>query len=680
MVGPMQAAVDDEPDLIASTGSAASPTRLWWLVDRGLGLALSALSGMVLVGVPLAVVGWYRPLPVAVGVASVTVISMLTRGRRPFIASTRNAPLVALLVLVTVTGAWNVRHSSEHFATNRDPGVYAAASLGVADEGDLLLTGEQGPFLAVPELAAHGSGFYQSPDEGEIYTQFAHLTTILHASAEWIGGLTALTRLNALIGVVGLIAFFAFARDRLSEWSAVAATAALGLCLPQIHVTRDAFSEPVSQLLMVAGTLEIIRAWRTQRVEHAVAGGVLLGGLITARVDGFLLLGPLVMLAGMALVARRTGRLPSVRPVVGAILGAGVPAIIGFVQLDQRSPVYLHDVWAETRQAMLIALAAAIAIGVGVALWPRLSPLWQRALTHREQVGVAATMATVAALQFLWFVRPHFESRSEPGYPLVAGLQGVEGVPVDAARTYAESSMVWLSWYLGPVTLALAIAGAGIITWRVVVDGRTDWVPVMLLLGTTTAAYLWRPSIVPDQIWAMRRFVPQTFPLVVLLAFVAVDAVRARDRWGPRISGLLALGVLLPIVATTLPLRATKTDYFTNDDIRSACEAIGDDAAVVIIDRGNLGRILSNPIRFGCDVPVAYVAADATIDWPDLAAAWREEDRQLLVVVSAGMELPPGELIDTTMVHEQRLERTIERRPETFVASSVVLEIRSFSS
>ena len=46
----------------------------------------------------------------------------------------------------------------------------------------------------------------------------------------------------------------------------------------------------------------------------------------------------------------------------------------------------------------------------------------------------------------------------------------------------------------------------------------------LAVLGAGTALYLFRPSIAPDQIWAMRRFVPAGLPLLCLLAAVALAA------------------------------------------------------------------------------------------------------------------------------------------------------------
>ena len=56
----------------------------------------------------------------------------------------------------------------------------------------------------------------------------------------------------------------------------------------------------------------------------------------------------------------------------------------------------------------------------------------------------------------------------------------------------------------------------------------------MLLFGGLI--YLWRPSITPDHIWVMRRFVPLVLPAFLAMAGLAVawlvDAAGAGPRRG----------------------------------------------------------------------------------------------------------------------------------------------------
>ena len=105
----------------------------------------------------------------------------------------------------------------------------------------------------------------------------------------------------------------------------------------------------------------------------------------------------------------------------------------------------------------------------------------------------------------------------------MAGLQRIDKVPIDATRRYYENSLVWHSWYLGPLTLAAGIIGIALLTREVLRGRRGPKGLVVTAFVPVTAVYLANPSIFPDQIWVMRRFLPFVIPGFILFAFVVVD-------------------------------------------------------------------------------------------------------------------------------------------------------------
>ena len=102
---------------------------------------------------------------------------------------------------------------------------------------------------------------------------------------------------------------------------------------------------------------------------------------------------------------------------------------------------------------------------------------------------------------------------------VVGQFQQAEGYPVDPTRTYAEHTITWLSYYLTWPVLALATLGLAIIVWRTF---TTRPVAVVFLgaFAVPTLVYLMRPAIVPDQLWAIRRFEPITLPGLAIAAGV----------------------------------------------------------------------------------------------------------------------------------------------------------------
>jgi len=135
---------------------------------------------------------------------------------------------------------------------------------------------------------------------------------------------------------------------------------------------------------------------------------------------------------------------------------------------------------------------------------------------------------------------------------VVKSFQESQGLPVEPTRTYAESTVAWVSYYLTWPLVLLAILGLGIATYRAV-RGRGEWAA---FLGATLAPsllYFWAPEIVPDQIWAIRRFESMTLPAFVLCATLAAVwlARRFTEPRRRRIATVWAVWVtaLLPVTS-----------------------------------------------------------------------------------------------------------------------------------
>ena len=78
----------------------------------------------------------------------------------------------------------------------------------------------------------------------------------------------------------------------------------------------------------------------------------------------------------------------------------------------------------------------------------------------------------VAAAGFLiWIVRPHVDHVRMLSNPVVSGHQAAAGLAVDATRSYWERSLTWMSWYLGPLSVAAAIIAVALLA-RAVLRGR----------------------------------------------------------------------------------------------------------------------------------------------------------------------------------------------------------------
>ena len=129
-----------------------------------------------------------------------------------------------------------------------------------------------------------------------------------------------------------------------------------------------------------------------------------------------------------------------------------------------------------------------------------------------------------------WVARPRLQTVHQGANGVVAAVQQATHLTVDPTRRYFEHAVGWAGWYVGPITLTVAIIGAAYAI-RAFVKGTlpTPARVAALVLAPSALLYLWRPSITPDQIWATRRFVPAVFPIIVLAAFGVLCVVAERQ-------------------------------------------------------------------------------------------------------------------------------------------------------
>ena len=149
-----------------------------------------------------------------------------------------------------------------------------------------------------------------------------------------------------------------------------------------------------------------------------------------------------------------------------------------------------------------------------------------------------------------WIARPHLQTvRGAPNI-VVKAVQIRTHLPVDPTRRYFEHSVQWVSWYIGPITLTLAILGAAYATCAFVrgslarCRARSRRSCSVRRRCSTSGGRASRPI----RSGSTRRFLPAVFPVLVLAAFGALCVLADRDRFG-RASALrrviaVGLGVL----------------------------------------------------------------------------------------------------------------------------------------
>jgi hypothetical protein len=277
-----------------------------------------------------------------------------------------------------------------------------------------------------------------------------------------------------------------------------------------------------------------------------------------------------------------------------------------------------------------------------------------------------------------------------PGADTIKALEQAQHLPL-VPESFAEHTMQWAAWYIGPVTLGLAIVGLGVLTARAIRRGHPTYLVLLALTGPLTAYYLWNPSITPEQIWAMRRFVPVSLPLFVLAAAVALDA--GADILGRRLAegrgyrrnlttGLVGagmVGMLAFPLAATFPVRSFRVQTSYLGLVEQTCRYVGPHAAILFPSVDYDAFTLSQTIRDWCGIPVAALRGPTPPAQVEAIAADMASGGRTLWVLGYN----PGDIFSVRpglnahlvgmAANYRELEKTITRPPDHYVHDTLII-------
>ncbi len=661
---------------VAVAFGAAGPERAV-LITVALALAAGAM-------VSLGIHYWWTVIP-----AAVVICAFFWRPLALRAVTTADARAGGIALAGTALWAViNVALAAEFLIVVRDPGFLTLSGMWLVDH----------PHTDIPALGAVEAAAVQLnalPDASEawnlkgdvIQPQGAKMLPATIAIGGWIAGDSGVLAANVIIGAVGILCVYAVARRFLGPFAALAPAAALALTVSHIGLSRPAYSEPLTLLLVMAG---ILWAWRgiTERsIPLLVAGALATGATSFIRIDGAAsAAGALVgVLLGLALA--RSARAWRQRAALVFVATQTVVLLLGYVALNRWSTEYLERLADEA--SMLLAVFGIVALA-GV-LW---AALWTRRIRADRLVSIAAdalgrrgaivaggvTIALLAgfASRPLWMTshRGTEEALDQFTNGVVENFQAAQGLPIEPTRTYAESTVTWLSYYLTWPLVLLGILGLGLAVYRMV---RRDggWAVFVGAVMAPTLVYLWRPAIVPDQLWAIRRFESATLPGFVLAAAAAAwwlttrverDSIRAGLRkWAG------AAFMVLPLTTwfafhpeAEYPLSAavnvTSRDMIGSRDQLDALCAIDPGRPIVLV--GTSSHYGS--LRVTCDVPVVLsLSAPTATELAGMAQAW---DEAPLVVTREVDHVPwttaPQVIVESRVTHPAY---ALQEIPHTYV-------------
>jgi hypothetical protein len=597
------------------------------------------LLPFLLVSFPLLLVGYFKPVPVVVGwLALAGLVVPLAWRRVPSVtgaadwgtaAEGKASPtprwvLWSLAGISVAFGAFQAAYHSQFVIVQLDAASYMQFANWISHHGSLPIPQDAAAFGNASGITFASAAFYQVGHS--IVPQFMAGLPMLLSTGFWAGGVGLALLWGPVLGALGIFTFGGLvARLVGPRWAPLGALA-LGAGIPEAYVSRNTYSEPLAQILLLGALSLWIDAQRADRGEedagrwrshwrrharsasHVLAGvaGLLFGIIFLVRVDGPADILLVVPYCGLLILRGQRQAIPLI---AGLIAGTGYGAVdawhlsLPYLEVNKSSVIPMMD-------AVLLMTA-----GTTVAVWllrGRGSQLRTPARPWLTRVMAVLPFVVIAA----FIIRPLVERNW-------------------AALQDAPLSLCWVYWYAGGPTIALAVIATSQLGRRCAQGDAPAWVLPLLSFGWAITWFLLRPAISPSQPYASRRMVADVLPGLVLLAVwvsawatrkmlaIRLPNVRAflKRSPGALVTACYASAVLLPpmignfglgiklggplgvsLSADGLALQRTYTGEVGVVD--KICASIPEDSSV-LIDDSIMNTEFGQVIRGTCNVPVA---------------------------------------------------------------------------
>jgi len=368
----------------------------------------------------------------------------------------------------------------------------------------------------------------------------------------------------------------------------------MGLSLPMLFMIRDTYTEPLTMTFIFGGLALLLLAQRSRVSWQWFLAGLVLGATALTRIDAFLAhIGIIVAIIIWLMVAKKESRQPLTKCGAWLVLGMSIMGYVAWLDVSVLSNAYYlaHKQFILPQLYLLAGLLLAGLIAV---------PLnWKYQLTSKLDkftaswrgkaiwVGICGFFLVLASRP-IWFI----------GYQ-----NNASGTQV---RNFSEQTLNWIIWYIGPVLMALGVAGLSLVVIRLLQKKDNHLIPFITVLSVTALLYLLRPSITGDQVWATRRLLPIVIPGFVLLGMWMAQKLYKQKKWVWRgrkynleiiVTVLVTTSVLSPLFVT-YPFAIRKLYVPQLSQIQQICTKAPKDT--VIIWAGESSKFTVQPTRTIC--------------------------------------------------------------------------------
>lgn len=492
----------------------------------------------------------FQPAAVLPAVLALVLVTWRIAPRELPRSPTAVAGSVLALAMIATWCLANLGYAAEYLIVTRDPGFLTLGGLWLTEHAAPAIPSTTTVQVVQEVYSSRNSGSAYLHLDNELLWQGAKLLPGLLGMLGWAGGARAVLAGNIVIGGLALVAVYGLGRRVAGPLWALVPVVALGASLPMLNFSRAAYTEPLSLALAFGGLTALWSGLETRRPAVQVLGATMIASTALARIDGTAAVIGVVAGLGVAAGATLVPRLRRQyrRTLLLSTMSAGAMIALGWLDLKLSSPKYLHDLMSQFSQ-LVVALGAVSLVALLLTLPKVLDRARGLALRRRRPLGWLAAglvliLGALLASRPLWMVSRHLAEGSTFAN-LVGALQEADGLERDPTRSYDELSLTWLSWYFGWPMVVLAFAGLALLTYRTVRFRDPRALLVLTVVGAPSALFLWRLSITPDQVWAMRRLLPLAIPGFLIVTAMALSALWAvRHVWARVMAGVLAVALV----------------------------------------------------------------------------------------------------------------------------------------
>jgi len=462
---------------------------------------------------------WWIVLPV---LAVLVVVALLAqRAARPkgtvvSPSALQQTPRLAVWGILTLLGAavWLFARPAESYFLVDDSAVYTIGGVVLARDGSLLAHPEAFwpvstdfarsfyTFNISGTISRFYGPFYQYfLGEPALEIGFLPLPKVWSALAVWLLGPARATWSTPLLGVLGLASLYGVVRRTVGWQAALLATLLLAASLPQIWMARYPISEMYAQTTVLGGSYLAVLA-RENRTNLALSrqlafwSAACLALWTIIRLEAVVLLPLLAILlllgwgrtAWLAQGYARTW-LPMLMlfSAIGLVISL---AVSRFYLFDQSLRIL------SSRSTQLVVYAVLLLLLGGLIAW-RTRQYYTQALQEWDHRVGRWLSSAVAVIWLVWAL-----------LALVTLLKG----------DFANKVPGWLTFYLSPLGVVLAVGGILWLVWQQQ-SGNRDWPELTALVavaGILLILYSINPLVAQWQPWAIRRLVPIILPVFAL--------------------------------------------------------------------------------------------------------------------------------------------------------------------